>query len=115
MGYQRLYYCRTVQDYARYLDQMLMLNNHRLKRTALIAEGLDGPKEFPPESIKLTKRGRQLLYCENPRVSLLLNRQQLLQAVTLDRREKLRDICDATSIQYKQFFLLHFFPLFLII
>ncbi|XP_046828029.1 repetitive organellar protein-like isoform X3 [Vespa crabro] len=90
---------RTVQDYARYLDQMLMLNNYRLKRTALIAEGLDGPKEFPPESIKLTKRGRQLVYCENPRVSLLLNQQQLLQAVTLDRREKLRDICDATSIQ----------------
>ncbi|KAL2724501.1 repetitive organellar protein-like isoform X1 [Vespula squamosa] len=90
---------RTVQDYTRHLDQMLMLNNYRLKRTALIAEGLDGPKGFPPESIKLTKRGRQLLYCENPRISLLLNRQQLLQAVTLDRREKLQDICDATSIQ----------------
>ncbi|KAK2586720.1 hypothetical protein KPH14_011755 [Odynerus spinipes] len=90
---------RTVQDYTRYLDQMLMLNNYRLKRSALIAEGLNGPKEFPPESVRLTKRGRQLLYCENPRVSLLLNRQQLFQAVTVDHREKLQDICDATSIR----------------
>jgi len=89
---------RTMQDYTRYLEQMLMLNNHRLKRQALIAEGLDGPKKYPPESIKLTKRARglQLLYCENPRSSLLLNISQLLQAVTPERRERIRDICEAS-------------------
>ncbi|XP_018395795.1 PREDICTED: trichohyalin-like isoform X2 [Cyphomyrmex costatus] len=89
---------RTTQDYTRYFEQMLMLSNHRLKRQALIAEGLDGPKKYPPESIKLTKRARglQLLYCENPRTSLLLGISQLLQAVTPERREKIRDICEAS-------------------
>lgn len=92
---------RTTQDYTRYLEQMLMLSNHRLKRQALIAEGLDGPKKYPPESIKLTKRARglQLLYCENPRTSLLLGISQLLQIVTPERREKIRDICAASSPQ----------------
>ncbi|KYM80481.1 hypothetical protein ALC53_09031 [Atta colombica] len=89
---------RTTQDYARYFEQMLMLNNHRLKRQSLIAEGLNGPKKYPPESIKLTKRARglQLLYCENPRISLLLNISQLLQVVTPERREKIQDICEAS-------------------
>jgi len=93
---------RTTQDYTRYLEQMLMLSNHRLKRQALIAEGLDGPKKYPPESIKLTKRARglQLLYCENPRISLLLSISQLLQAVTPERREKIRDIYEASLPRY---------------
>lgn len=92
---------RTGQDYVRYFEQMLMLNNHRLKRHSLVAEGLDGPKKYPPESVKITKRARgsQVLYCENPRSSLLLNVAQLLQIVTPDRREKMRDICEATSSQ----------------
>ncbi|XP_025996734.1 uncharacterized protein LOC105198112 isoform X1 [Solenopsis invicta] len=86
------------QDYTRYLEQMLMLSNHRLKRQALIAEGLHGSKKYPPESIRLTKRtkGLQLSYCENPRVSLLLGISQLLEAVTPERREKIRDICEAS-------------------
>ncbi|XP_036146293.1 uncharacterized protein LOC105837289 isoform X2 [Monomorium pharaonis] len=86
------------QDYTRYFEQMLMLSNHRLKRQALIAEGLYGPKKYPPESVKLTKRtkGLQLSYCENPRVSLLLGISQLLEAVTPERREKIRDICEAS-------------------
>ncbi|XP_014470485.1 PREDICTED: trichohyalin-like isoform X2 [Dinoponera quadriceps] len=90
---------RTGQDYLRYLEQMLMLNNHRLRRHSLVAEGLDGPKKYPPESVKTTKRARgsQLLYCENPRTSLLLSISQLLQVVTPDRRDKIRDICEATS------------------
>lgn len=89
---------RTTQDYTRYFEQMLMLSNHRIKRQALIADGLDGPKKYPPESIKLTKRakGHQLLYCENPRISLLLGVSQLLQVVTPERREKIRDICEAS-------------------
>ncbi|XP_070525021.1 trichohyalin isoform X2 [Cardiocondyla obscurior] len=91
----------TQQDYTRHLEQMLMLNNHRLKRQALIAEGLEGPKKYPPESIKLTKRtrGLQLSYCENPRISLLLNISQLLQTVTPERREKIREICEASLPQ----------------
>jgi len=101
-------YFRTTQDYTRYLEQMLMLNNHRLKRQALIAEGLDGPKKYPPESIKLTKRARglQLLYCENPRISLLLGISQLLQAVTPERREKIRDIYEASLPRYIVIFFL---------
>ncbi|KAL6255012.1 hypothetical protein P5V15_013347 [Pogonomyrmex californicus] len=89
---------RLTQDYTRYLEQMLMLSNHRLKRQALLVDGLDGPKKYPPESIKLTKRARglQLLYCENPRVSLLLSISQLLQIVTPERRERIRDICEAS-------------------
>lgn len=87
---------------------MLMLSNHRLKRQALIAEGFNGPKKYPPESIKLTKRtkGLQLLYCENPRISLLLRISQLLQVVTPERREKIRDICEASSSRY----IVMFFP-----
>lgn len=94
--------CRTAQDYTRYFEQMLMLNNYRLKRQALIAEGLSGPKKYPPESIKMTKRakGPQLLYCENPRTSLLLHISQLLQIVTPERREKIRNICEAPSPRY---------------
>ncbi|KAG7207404.1 hypothetical protein KM043_009056 [Ampulex compressa] len=88
---------RTAQDYVRYLEQMLMLNDCRLRRCALVAVGLDGPKEYPPESIKATKKGKsQVLYCENPRISLLLSRQQLLQTLTAERREKMREICEAT-------------------
>ncbi|XP_067208133.1 trichohyalin-like isoform X2 [Linepithema humile] len=90
---------RTAQDYTRCFEQMLMLNNYRFKRQALIAEGLLGPKKYPPESIKMTKRakGPQLLYCENPSTSLLLHVSQLLQVVTPERREKIRDICEAPS------------------
>lgn len=97
---------RTTQDYTRYLEQMLMLSNHRLKRQALIAEGLDGPKKYPPESVKLTKRARglQLSYCENPRISLLLNISQLLQVVTPERREKIRDIREASLPRYIEMF-----------
>lgn len=75
-----------------------MLNNHRLKRHAFVAEGLDGPKNYPPESIKITKRGKgpQLLYCENPRISLSLSIPQLLQNVTPERRDKIRDIYEAS-------------------
>lgn len=81
---------------------MLMLNNYRVKRQALIAEGFDGPKKYPPESIKTTKRakGAQLLYCENPRMSLFLCISQLVQAVSPERREKIRDICEASSSRY---------------
>ncbi|XP_054001184.1 uncharacterized protein LOC128888398 isoform X2 [Hylaeus anthracinus] len=87
---------RIAEDYLRYLEQMLLLNDYRLKRYAFTAEGLDGPKEYPPESVKVTKRGRpQLLYCENPRMSLFLNRQQILQVVPADRRDKMRKICEA--------------------
>lgn len=95
-------YCRTAQDYTRCFDQMLMLNNYRFKRQALIAEGLLGPKKYPPESIKMTKRakGPQLMYCENPRMSLLLHVSQLLQLVTPERQEKIRDICEAPSPRY---------------
>lgn len=95
-------YFRTAQDYTRYLEHMLMLNNYRVKRQALIAEGFDGPKKYPPESIKTTKRakGSQLLYCENPRMSLFLCISQLVQAVSPERREKIRDICEASSSRY---------------
>lgn len=95
---ERSFRNRTAQDYARYLEHMLMLNNYRVKRQALIAEGLEGPKRYPPESIKATKRakGPQLLYCENPRMSLFLSTSQLLQVVSPDRREKMRDICEAS-------------------
>lgn len=98
---------RTAQDYARHLEHMLMLNNHHLKRQALIVEGLDGPKKYPPESIKTTKRakGAQLLYCENPRTSLFLCTSQLLQAVSPERRQKIRDICEASSSQYITMFI----------
>lgn len=101
-------YFRTTQDYTRYLEQMLMLSNHRLKRQALIVEGLDGPKKYPPESIKSTKRARgfQLLYCENPRISLLLGISQLLQIVTPERREKIRDICETSLPRYIVIFFL---------
>lgn len=92
---------RTPHDYTRYLEQMLMLNNHRLKLQALIAEGLDGPKKYPPESVKLTKRrGLQLIYCENPRFSLSLGVSQILQAVPPERREKIRYICEASLPRY---------------
>lgn len=78
-----------------------MLNDCRLKRYAFIAEGLDGPKEYPPESIRVTKRGRsQLLYSENPRMSLFINRQQILQLVAAEHREKMRAICEAEFIRY---------------
>lgn len=80
---------------------MLLLNDCRLKRYAFTAEGLDGPKEYPPESVRMTKRGRpQLLYCENPRMSLFLNYHQVLQVVTADRREKMREICEADFSRY---------------
>lgn len=83
---------------------MLMINDCRLKRYAFIVEGLDGPKEYPPESIKITKRGRpQLFYSENPRISLYINHQQILQAVTIDHREKMRNIYEADFIRYKIF------------
>ncbi|OAD53833.1 hypothetical protein WN48_08806 [Eufriesea mexicana] len=91
---------RTAEDYLRHFEQMLMLNDCRLKRYAFIAEGLDGPKEYPPESIKLTKRGRpQLFYSENPRMSLFINHQQILQAIITDQREKMQEICDANFIR----------------
>lgn len=98
---------RTAQDYTRYLEHMLMLNNHHLKRQALIVEGLDGPKKYPPESIKTTKRakGTQLLYCENPRTSLFLCTSQLLQTVSPERRQKIRDICEASLPQYITMFI----------
>ncbi|XP_015432769.1 PREDICTED: uncharacterized protein LOC107188895 isoform X2 [Dufourea novaeangliae] len=87
---------RTPEDYLRYFDQMLMLNDCRLKRHGFAAEGLEGPKEYPPESVKVTKRGRpQLFYSENPRVSLFLSHEQILHVVTGDRREKIREICEA--------------------
>lgn len=80
---------------------MLMLNDIRLRRYAFIAEGLDGPKEYPPESIRITKRGKpQIIYSENSRMSFFLNRQQILQAVTTERREKMQKICEADFIRY---------------
>lgn len=97
---------RTVEDYTRYFDQMLLLNDCRLKRYAFTVEGLDGPKEYPPESVRVTKRGRpQLLYSENPRMSLFLSHEQILHVVTSDRREKMREICEADIARYiKMFF-----------
>ncbi|XP_078050476.1 uncharacterized protein LOC144476982 isoform X2 [Augochlora pura] len=87
---------RTAEDYVRHFDQMLLLSDCRLKRYAFTAEGLDGPKEYPPESLRMTKKGRpQLLYAENPRLSLLLTHGQILQIVASDRREKIREICEA--------------------
>nr|XP_033338670.1 trichohyalin-like isoform X1 [Megalopta genalis] len=87
---------RTAEDYVRHFDQMLLLSDCRLKRYAFTAEGLDGPKEYPPESVKMTKRGRpQVLYAENPRLSLFLSHGQILQIVASDRREKIREICEA--------------------
>ncbi|XP_076277910.1 uncharacterized protein LOC143207903 isoform X4 [Lasioglossum baleicum] len=91
----RLMKNRTAEDYIRYFDQMLLLNDCRLKRYAFTAEGLDGPKEYPPESVRVTKRGRpQVLYSENPRTSLFLSHEQILQTVAGDRREKMREICE---------------------
>ncbi|XP_076249176.1 uncharacterized protein LOC143188653 isoform X2 [Calliopsis andreniformis] len=79
---------------------MLLLNDCRFKRYAFLAEGIDGPKEYHPESIRVTKRGRpQLLYSENPRISLFLNRQQILEAVPSDRREKMRDVLEADFLR----------------
>lgn len=98
--YISIYY-RTAEDYVRHFEQMLMINDCRLKRYAFIAEGLEGPKEYPPESVRATKRGRpQLFYSENPRMSLFINHQQILQAVSADHREKMRDICEADFIRY---------------
>lgn len=78
-----------------------MIADHHLKRYPLIVEGQEGPREFPPESVKVTKRGRgpAVLFSENPRVSLLLSRQQLYQAVPSDRRDKMRLICEANHLQ----------------
>lgn len=94
-------YYRTAEDYLRHFEQMLMINDCRLKRYAFIAEGLEGPKEYPPESVRATKRGRpQLFYSENPRMSLFINHQQILQAVTADHRDKMRNICETDFIRY---------------
>ncbi|KAK9297028.1 hypothetical protein QLX08_009127 [Tetragonisca angustula] len=91
---------RTAEDYLRHLEQMLMMNDCRLKRYAFIAEGLEGPKEYPPESIRVTKRGRpQLFYSENPRMSLFMDHQQILQTVTTDHREKMRNIYEGDYIR----------------
>lgn len=94
---------------------MLMMNDCRLKRYAFIAEGLEGPKEYPPESIRVTKRGRpQLFYSENPRMSLFMDHQQILQTVTTDHREKMRNIYEGDYIRYTKIFLVTiiFFYLF---
>ncbi|CAK9797362.1 hypothetical protein ANTPLA_LOCUS1192 [Anthophora plagiata] len=91
---------RTAEDYLRHFEQMLMLNDFRSKRYAFVAEGLDGPKEYPPESIRITKRGRpQLFYSENPRMSLFIDHQHILQTVTTDHREKMREICETDFIR----------------
>lgn len=93
---ERLTKNRTPEDYLRHFEQMLMLNDCRLKRYPFIAEGPDGPREYPPESIRVTKRGRpQLLYSENPRMSLFMNHEQILQAVTTEHRDKMRVIYEA--------------------
>lgn len=106
LKYIYIYY-RTAEDYVRHFEQMLMINDCRLKRYAFIVEGLDGPKEYPPESIRVTKRGRpQLFYSENPRISLFINHQQILQTVTIDHREKMRNICEADFIRYIKIFCL---------
>jgi hypothetical protein len=112
-----LIYFRTAQDFTRHFEQMLMLNNYHLKRQAVIVEGLDGPRKYPPESIRTTKRakGSQLLYCENPHISLFLRVSQLLEVVTPEHREKIRDICEASSLRYIIFPIRTFFYLNLLI
>jgi len=109
-----LIYFRTAQDFVRHFEQMLMLNNYHLKRQAVIVEGLDGPRKYPPESIKTTKRakGSQLLYCENPHISLFLRISQLLEIVTPERRERIRDIREASSLWYIIIFPIRIFFLF---
>ena len=78
---------------------MLLLGDHRKHRTSYIAEGLEGPKEYPPEAIRVTKARPPILYSENPQVSLLLDRKQVLNVVSLERRKKMGDICEATQIR----------------
>lgn len=76
----------------------MMIGDHRLMRSPLMAQGLEGPKPYPPESIRVTKavKGTPLLYCENPRVSLLLTREQVFQAIPVERRNTMREICETT-------------------
>lgn len=76
-----------------------MLSDSRQYRYALLAEGLDGPKEFPPETIKATKTKPSLMFCENPRYSLFVDRQNVLSLVSPNRREKMEDICEAKQIR----------------
>lgn len=91
---------RSAEDYAQYMDQMLLMNDNRQQRFAFVAEGLAGPKEFPPEAIRATTKSKPLiLYSENPRVSLMLNRKEVLNVVSPSRREKMEDICEATQIR----------------
>lgn len=78
---------------------MLLLGDHRKHRSSYVAEGLNGPKEYPPETIRVTKARPQILYSENPEVSLLLHRRQVLNVVPPERREKMGDICEATHIK----------------
>ena len=79
---------------------MLLLGDHRKHRSSFIAEGFYGPKEYPPETIRVTKALPSILYCENPQVSLLLDRRQVLNVVPPERRERMGKICEATQIRF---------------
>lgn len=78
---------------------MLMLSDDRQHRFAFIAEGQNGPKEYPPEIVKSTKTKPCLLFCENPRYPMYLDRQHILSMVSPNRRERMEDICEATQIR----------------
>ena len=79
---------------------MLMLNDEKQYRHPFVAEGISCPIEYPPETIKETKCKPCLLYSENPKYSLLFDRQYILSVVTPNRREKMEDICEAKQIRY---------------
>jgi hypothetical protein len=76
-----------------------MLSDTRIHRYAFLAEGPNGPKEYPPEIIKTTKNKPSILYCENPRHPIYFDRQYVLRVVSPNRREKMEDICEATQIR----------------
>ena len=82
----------------------MMVGEHRLFRSPVIVDGLEGPKPYPPESVKLTKKakGPTLLYCENPRVSLLMTREQVYQVIPDERRKSMREICETTRERWVQ-------------
>lgn len=76
-----------------------MLVDVKPHRYPFIAEGVNGPKEYAPETIKATVTKPTIMYSENSKYRMYFDRQQILNAVSPNRREKMEDICEATQIR----------------
>ncbi|XP_063985314.1 serine/arginine repetitive matrix protein 2-like [Diachasmimorpha longicaudata] len=87
---------KNPQEYKSHFDQMLMVSDMRSLRTPVLVNGIDdGMREYPPESIRITRRIKGMVYSENPNVALYLSKRRLTQVLPPERCRIMREISDS--------------------